>query len=298
MTYMPWTAAMATNIEFIDKDHRILVDQINILADIVQGQPHGCDTLDTLKSVMTTLLDYTELHFSREEKVFEEAGYAGTAGHKAQHASFMKKVVEASEKFSQGSLAADKLLTLLKAWLTAHILGEDMRMAEYLAVNRTRRSLDGAARHPGDLANLRVMVCNTDFHFRNLMKTILMSFGITRTVEAKDGAQALRELKDNVVDVVFADARMDVLDGIEFTRMLRVETGLNQQTIVILMPGADVTIDYVKNALAAGAHDVLRKPVSTRQVHERLIRHVRTPLPFVRKGKALVPDHAALKAPA
>lgn len=297
MTYMPWTAAMATNIEFIDKDHRILVDQINILADMIQGQMPG-DAVDTLKSVMTTLLDYTELHFSREEKVFEEAGYSGAAGHKAQHDSFISKISEASDKFSQGSLSADKLLALLKAWLTAHILGEDMRMAEFLAVSKTRKTLDGIARHPGDLANLRVMVCNTDFHFRNLMKTILMSFGITRTVEAKDGAQALRELRDNVVDVVFADARMDVLDGLEFTRLLRVEATHNQQAIVILMPGADVTIDYVKQALAAGAHDVLRKPVSTRQVHERLIRHVRTPLPFVRKGKALVPDHAALKTPA
>ena len=78
------------------------------------------------------------------------------------------------------------------------------------------------------------------------------------TLEAEDGAQALRLLEqhDGVVALVLSDIRMPNLDGIELEQICRERWPAMP---VILMSG-EVTRDWVARLVRQDAHPVLRKP--------------------------------------
>src|SRR5262245_33343677 len=71
------------------------------------------------------------------------------------------------------------------------------------------------------LENLRVLLADDNAHMRSIVGAVLKSIGIQHLREAHNGAQALTILREWPVDVAIVDFRMEPIDGVEFTRLVR-----------------------------------------------------------------------------
>ncbi|GIW72935.1 MAG: acetoacetate metabolism regulatory protein AtoC [Planctomycetota bacterium] len=78
-----------------------------------------------------------------------------------------------------------------------------------------------------------------------------------QVLAARDGESALRTLEHEPVDVVVAEIFLPGLDGIELTRRIR---GMGGRTEVVLV-AADAPVRTVVEAMRAGAHDAIEKPI-------------------------------------
>ncbi|UJF34858.1 response regulator transcription factor [Paenibacillus hexagrammi] len=79
----------------------------------------------------------------------------------------------------------------------------------------------------------------------------------TITGELENGLAALDWLKNNPVDLILADIRMPVMDGLTFIQQLRLD---NRDQSIIIISGHD-DFSYVQQCLRAGVFDYLLKPV-------------------------------------
>ena len=79
---------LVTGNEMIDGQHKELIERINQLLESCED---GQGKVKAIK-MLDYLLDYTEFHFSAEEKLQEEIQYPGINEHKAKHAEFKNAV--------------------------------------------------------------------------------------------------------------------------------------------------------------------------------------------------------------
>jgi DNA-binding LytR/AlgR family response regulator len=93
--------------------------------------------------------------------------------------------------------------------------------------------------------------------------------GVSDVVTASDTTEALRMLRDHVVDVVFLDIRMPGLDGMELARVLG---RFAAPPVVVFVTAHD---DRAVDAFDLGAADYLLKPVRADRLAEAVRRAVR-----------------------
>jgi hemerythrin-like metal-binding protein len=129
-----WNDDLATGNEAIDTQHKQLFKAINDLIDACfTGAGHA-----KLDPTVQFLVDYTEKHFSDEEKLQQQCGYPDHPKHKKLHEGFDRTVVEIAEQLKkEGPTPAlvRKVNTSLGGWLIHHIKEEDKKMAAYLRDN-------------------------------------------------------------------------------------------------------------------------------------------------------------------
>ena len=109
------------------------------------------DAYDVLDGLLTRLLDYVDIHFTREERVMEACSNTEATGHKEEHAAFIAQMrglrdtvtAETAEEHL-GSLA-----NYLKDWLNHHILIQDMAYRRSVENNPSAASRIAEAFGPG-----------------------------------------------------------------------------------------------------------------------------------------------------
>lgn len=103
---------------------------------------------------------------------------------------------------------------------------------------------------------------------RSLLRLILEPAGFS-VIEARDGLEALEQVRQNQPDVVVLDVLMPQLDGLAVCRTLRGQEETADLPIIILSTSAQATA--VEAGLRAGANRYLFKPISPAE----LIEHIR-----------------------
>lgn len=98
---------------------------------------------------------------------------------------------------------------------------------------------------------------------REVLKVYLIAKDVT-LLEAVDGAEALEKALAAPPDLVVADLRMPRVDGCQLSEALRADPRTRGVPVVILTSTADP--ETVQRCLAAGAREVLRKPIQPRQL--------------------------------
>jgi hemerythrin-like metal-binding protein len=134
-----WSDELSVSIPLIDKQHKILIRAINLLAMAVQHN----SSRELMQEIFVTLRDYTDTHFAYEEELFDRFGYPGTAEHKAQHRGLLNKVVELEQRWKTGQAEiGPEVLKFLVDWLRNHILGSDMKYSSFLvgALGQSRKA--------------------------------------------------------------------------------------------------------------------------------------------------------------
>jgi DNA-binding response OmpR family regulator len=96
-----------------------------------------------------------------------------------------------------------------------------------------------------------------------------------RVVQARDGEEALRRFREEVIDLVVLDIMLPRVDGLEVCRRLRGESTVP----IIMLTARDDELDKVLG-LELGADDYITKPFSIREFRSRvraLLRRAATP---------------------
>ncbi len=127
--FIKWTPSLSVGIETYDEHHRILISLINkLFINMESGEGQS-----VLKTTLEELIDYTDYHFSAEEKVFAEYRYPKMEQHIVQHQSLLKKAREllAGLETDQAVLT-NEVLDFLQDWVTNHILKTDRQYSDFL----------------------------------------------------------------------------------------------------------------------------------------------------------------------
>ena len=129
--YAVFDESLVTGNEMIDSQHKELISKIN---DLVKS----CETSTGMVAAVKTLdylSEYTDFHFSAEEKLQEEIGYPKLEEHKAQHAHLRQVVSDLHEMLvdEEGPSPAfvEQVQKNVIEWLYTHIKGFDRAVAEY-----------------------------------------------------------------------------------------------------------------------------------------------------------------------
>jgi len=119
---------------------------------------------------------------------------------------------------------------------------------------------------------------------RELLTTVLQAIGHS-TVEAADGAEALRLIREHLPDLVICDILMPVMDGYELAREIRADPEI-AATPIVFSTAHYTGHESARLADACGVTDFLPKPMEPQRIME-VVGHV---LARPAAAKAEVPE--------
>lgn len=142
-----------------------------------------------------------------------------------------------------------------------------------------------------------MLLADDNAHMRTIVSAVLKSIGVKHVREARNGAEALAVMREWQCDVAMIDFRMDPIDGVEFTRLVRnAKDSANTFLPIIMLTGyADRT--RVIEARDAGVTELIVKPVTAQAVIARLNAVIFHPRPFVRTESYFGPDRRRMASP-
>lgn len=109
---------------------------------------------------------------------------------------------------------------------------------------------------------------------REVLKVFLIGRNLT-VLEAVDGQAAMKMIHEHHPDLVVADLRMPKLDGCGLCEAVRADARTRATPVVILTGTADA--ETVERCRAAGAREVLTKPIQPKALLEAVGRHLPAP---------------------
>lgn len=111
----------------------------------------------------------------------------------------------------------------------------------------------------------KILVVDDEHLERQALRMILEDIPKVETVyEAENGLVALEKIKENDIDLVFMDIKMPLMDGLEASRLIRVDKP--KMKIVILTAYAD--FELAQKAVKIHADDYLLKPSRPEKIEE------------------------------
>lgn len=131
MSKLQWQDDLSVGIELIDRQHKQWIEHFNKAAEAVaahQGAMHASKTLGFL-------VDYTETHFSTEEKHMTASNYGGLDEHKAKHDELRAILTDLVQEFEEEGVnqrLAEAIDTFLGNWLVKHIQDVDKKFGEFV----------------------------------------------------------------------------------------------------------------------------------------------------------------------
>lgn len=141
-----------------------------------------------------------------------------------------------------------------------------------------------------DLTQLNVLVVDDNKHMRTLVRSILSALGIRNITEAEDGAQAIKIMKTLDADIVICDWNMSPMDGITFTKLIRRGEESPDIYAPIIMLTGHTEMTRVMTARDAGVNEFLAKPVSAKNIYQRIKMILDNPRKYIRTDDYFGPD--------
>ncbi len=121
---------------------------------------------------------------------------------------------------------------------------------------------------------LTALVVDDQELMRAVTANQLRSMGWGKVLTAKNGADALRTLRGQRVDVLLADWNMPVMSGLELLRAVRGDAKLGQ--LPVLMVTSETARSRIQDVVAAGVNGLLVKPYNVAVLRARLERILST----------------------
>ena len=123
-----WREQLSVGNDSIDSDHKHLIEIINLAEHSVQVRNPA-----QLTWALEQLMQYSKVHFAREEKFASAVGYPEVDSMHASHEALIEKLQQITQKLD-GNLTApavEGFVIFLREWLVNHVIKEDMLLKPY-----------------------------------------------------------------------------------------------------------------------------------------------------------------------
>lgn len=127
ITKVEFTDDLCTGIEFVDYQHRQLIDRINMFLEAVQQNDE-----EFIEDTVSYVLEYTLFHFKSEENVMMRSLYEEFEMHRDQHSIFIKKMFAIKTEIEESGITEELIQSFKKElleWLINHIQVQDKKLA-------------------------------------------------------------------------------------------------------------------------------------------------------------------------
>lgn len=147
--------------------------------------------------------------------------------------------------------------------------------------------------------NLAVLLVDDDDLIRRLVRSFLRDLNCREIREARNGEEALPLLTSRLFDVLIFDWQMEPINGLDLTRLVRGNSeNPNQRTPIIVLT-AHTERENVLAARDAGATAVVAKPVSSKNLTDKIAFALKNPVAPPRAGaNGAAPDGRSETSPA
>jgi two-component system chemotaxis response regulator CheY len=140
------------------------------------------------------------------------------------------------------------------------------------------------------LNDVHVLLVDDNRQMRTLLRCLLRAGGLPNMIEAETAGEAFEVIRSRQVDLVIVDWMMQPVDGLEFTRMMRLDRASPNPYMPILMLTAHTEASRVAAARDAGVTGFIKKPISTRLLFNRVANALTDARSFVRSFDFFGPD--------
>jgi hemerythrin len=126
MPLVTWYKRYSVNNEELDNHHRKLFAILNKLYDSCLQS----ENVDCVVPIIEELIEYTDYHFSAEEKYMLEKGYNGIEEHRQDHKFFLDKLLQLRNCEPKDEYDYKReVFVLLGNWILNHVTIEDKKYA-------------------------------------------------------------------------------------------------------------------------------------------------------------------------
>lgn len=127
MAFFEWTDSLSVKIPSIDRQHKLLIDHINTVAEKAEK-----GVSPELMTSIDKLVKYTKVHFSYEENIFNLYKFPGKDQHLSNHEDLFEKIASFEARLLNGKVSTSELMSFLRKWLENHIMKEDRQYSAFL----------------------------------------------------------------------------------------------------------------------------------------------------------------------
>ena len=108
----------------------------------------------------------------------------------------------------------------------------------------------------------RILIVDDNKPIRQLIRSILLSFGVENIAEATDGRTAIRKLQETLPDLVITDLEMSPMNGLEFTHQVRNNPRSPEPDLPIILMTGHTEKRQIMEIRKAGLTEIIAKPVT------------------------------------
>jgi two-component system, chemotaxis family, chemotaxis protein CheY len=144
--------------------------------------------------------------------------------------------------------------------------------------------------HNTGLHNLTALIVDDNSHMTRLLHALLVAYGLRDVHEASDGRSGIKVLNAVKPDFVLCDYDMKPMNGIGFVKLVRRNCPPPLAWIPIIMITAHTELRRIETARDAGITEALLKPVTPRNLYDRIVQIIERPRRFVKTPEFAGPD--------
>jgi hemerythrin-like metal-binding protein len=125
---LTWSDKFTTGSALVDTQHRMLIDKINKLEQLLAGPPPAKPVCDEL---LNFLASYVTTHFKFEEQCMERFHCPAHEQNKKAHAAFLELFGKFKTRYAAEGPKPELLKSLQVAasdWIQSHILSMDIQL--------------------------------------------------------------------------------------------------------------------------------------------------------------------------
>lgn len=137
---------------------------------------------------------------------------------------------------------------------------------------------------------MRTLIVDDNQHMINIVRVIMRGFGAKDFHEARDAADAFDVVKHDGIDLIIVDYQMNLLDGLDFIKLVRTAKDSPNQYVPIIMLTAHSERSRVTAARDAGVTEFCCKPVTALDLYRKIVAVANSPRSFVKTSSYFGPD--------
>jgi two-component system, chemotaxis family, chemotaxis protein CheY len=141
-----------------------------------------------------------------------------------------------------------------------------------------------------NLDSLTFLIADANFYARKITHSILRGFGANRILEVENSVGLLKTLSGRKIDILICDEEFPPYGGLVVTRTIRRNSENENRTVPILLMTSTARESSIAQSRDAGANMVIAKPMSPKNLYDRLTWIAFTPRHFVDTESYFGPD--------